>query len=374
VANGNAPTVGDWFSVLDGLYPTSWAEDWDSTGLQVGDLSWEASRVLVALDPTPEVVAEAADGGCGLLITHHPLLFRPVARLDLSDPVARTVGDAVSSRVAVVACHSNADVASPGVSDALAEALDVEVTGVLHETRAGERFKLVTFVPSDATVKVLDAVADAGAGVIGEYTHCSFRVRGTGTFIPSAGAHPTVGQRESFNEVDEDRLEVVVPRERLRAAVTALRDAHPYEEPAYDVYLLASSGGIGLGRVGRLPEPLTVADLARRCRERLGSEVRLGGGGDPYKQVETLALCGGSGASLVPDAIAAGVDAYVTGDLKHHQVLDAASAGLAVIDAGHHGTEWPFVPVLAARLSEGGDHLGGEVLVSDVKTDPFASP
>jgi dinuclear metal center YbgI/SA1388 family protein len=372
VANGDAPTVGDWLAVLESLYPTSWAEEWDNTGLQVGDRSWQAPRVLVALDPTPEVVAEARDRGCALLITHHPLLFRPLARLDLSAPVGRTVGDAVSFGVAVVACHTNADVARPGVSDALADALDVEVTGVLRETLAGERLKLVSFVPAEATVKVLDAVAGAGGGVIGEYTHCSFRVRGTGTFVPSRHAHPAVGERGTFNEVDEDRLEIVVPRERLRAAVTALIDAHPYEEPAYDVYPLASSGGFGLGRVGRLRDPLTAADLARRCRERLGSGVRLRG--EPQKRVETVALCGGSGASLLPDAITTGVEAYVTGDLKHHQALDAASAGLVVIDAGHHGTEWPFVPVLASRLSEAGEELGGDVLVSEMNTDPFGSP
>jgi dinuclear metal center YbgI/SA1388 family protein len=372
VANGDAPTVGDWLAVLESLYPASWAEDWDSTGLQVGDRSWEAPRVLVALDPTPEVVAEARDRGCGLLITHHPLMFRPLVRLDLSAPVGRTVGNAVSFGVAVVACHTNADVARPGVSDALADALDVEVTGVLHETLAGERFKVVTFVPPEATVKVLDAVADAGGGVIGEYTHCSFRVRGTGTFIPSQHAHPAVGERGILNEVDEDRLEIVIPKEHLRTAVTALIDAHPYEEPAYDVYPLASSGGLGLGRVGRLRERLTAADLARRCEERLGSAVRVAG--EPEKRVETVAVCGGSGASLLPDALTTGVEAYVTGDLKHHQALDATSAGLVIIDAGHHGTERPFVPVLASRLSESGHGLVGDVLVSDIKTDPFRSP
>jgi dinuclear metal center YbgI/SA1388 family protein len=369
MAVGELPTVGDWLAVLDRVYPSSWAEGWDSTGLQVGDRSWEVSRVLVALDPTRGVVAEAGERGCGLLITHHPLVFQPLPRLDLSDAVTRAAADAISSQVAVAACHTNADVAQPGVSDALAEALGVEVTGVLHQTSAGEQVKLVTFVPPEATVKVLDAMAAAGAGVIGEYTHCSFRVRGTGTFIPSERAHPAVGERGDFNEVEEDRLEIVVPRERLSPAVVALLDAHPYEEPAYDIYALSSPGGLGLGRIGRLSAHLSAEDLADRCRERLRSAVRVVG--DPGKRVQNVALCGGSGASLLRDAVRAGVDAYVTGDLKHHQALDAVSAGLAVIDAGHHGTEWPFVPVLAGQLSEAGKSLGGEVLVSDTRTDPF---
>jgi dinuclear metal center YbgI/SA1388 family protein len=274
--------------------------------------------------------------------------------------------------VAVAACHTNADVAEPGVSDALAEALDVAVAGVLHETSAGEQVKLVTFVPPEATVKVIDAVANAGGGVIGEYTHCSFRVRGTGTFHPSDRAHPAVGERGVLNEVEEDRVEIVVPREYLGRAVEALVDAHPYEEPAYDLYPLASPGGHGLGRLGHLPEPSAAAEFARHCGERLRSTVRFAG--DPEKRIRRVGLCGGSGASLIPDALRAGADAYVTGDLKHHQALDAAAAGLVVIDAGHHGTEWPFVPMLGARLSEAGSHLGGDVMVSETWTDPFALP
>src|SRR5919106_3803456 len=370
MAAGQLPTVGDWLAVLGRLYPESWAEDWDSTGFQAGDRSWPAVRVLVALDPSLDVIAEAQDRGCGLLVTHHPLLFRPLQRMDLADPVARAAAMAVSSRVAVAACHTNADVAQPGVSDALADALGVEVAGVLHATSAAEQLKLVTFVPPEATVKVIDAVANSGGGVIGEYHHCSFRVRGTGTFFPSERAHPAVGERGRLNEVDEDRVEMIVPRQYLEPAVEALVDAHPYEEPAYDVYPLASLGGLGLGRIGHVGDAPSAEDLAERCRHRLHSTVRLAG--DLGKRVHRVALCGGSGGSLIPDALRAGVDAYVTGDLKHHQALDATAAGLVVIDAGHHGTEWPFVPVLGAQLSEAGVHLGGEVIVSEIRTDPFA--
>jgi dinuclear metal center YbgI/SA1388 family protein len=370
---GAQPRVGDWLAILDRLYPPAWAEDWDSTGFQVGDKSWEAARVLVSLDPTSEVIAEASSRGCGLLVTHHPLLFRPVERLDLSDPVAGAAGAAISARVAVVACHTNADVARPGVSDALAAALDVEVSGVLRRTSAGEQVKLVTFVPPEATVKVIDAVSNSGGGVIGEYTHCSFRVRGTGTFFPSERANPVVGERGTLNEAEEDRLEMVVPREQLALAVEALVAVHPYEEPAYDVYPLVPSGGAaGLGRMGTLRDPTTAEELARRCGERLGSPVRFAG--DPGKPVQSVALCGGSGASLISDALRAGVDAYVTGDVKHHHALEAASSGLIVIDASHHGTEWPFVSVLAGQLSDARAQLGGDVLLSEIRTDPFRIP
>ncbi|MGH2740259.1 MAG: YqfO family protein, partial [Actinomycetota bacterium] len=292
--------------------------------------------------------------------------------IDLENPVGRAAAAALTGRVAVAACHTNADVANPGVSDALAEALGIEVTGPLAESAAGERVKLVTFVPRDATAKVLDAVAGAGAGVIGEYTHCSFRVAGTGTFLPSERAHPTVGESGRLNEAEEDRLEVLVPRERLAAAVEALLDAHPYDEVAYDVYRLVGEGGTGLGRVGRLGGPLSASELSARCHDRLGSPTRLAG--DPEKTINSIALCGGSGGSLIPDALRAGVDAYVTGDLKHHQTLDAVGAGLVLIDAGHYGTEWPFVPKLAELLTKAGAHLGGEVQVSETRTEPFGAP
>jgi dinuclear metal center YbgI/SA1388 family protein len=357
----------DWLTLLDGWYPPSSAEEWDNVGLQVGGRSWPADRVLVALDPTVGVVGEASDKGCGLLITHHPLLFRPLSRLDMEEPSGRAIAAAVSGRVGVVACHTNADVASPGVSDALAEVLGLEVTGILEKTAAGPRRKLVTFVPPEATAKVLDAISHAGGGVIGEYSHCSFRVRGMGTFLPSERAQPAVGETGELNEVEEDRLEVVVPEERLTDAIEAMVDAHPYEEVAYDVYTLAPGGGVGLGRLASPTEPLTAAELAERCSERLGAPARLAG--DPVRHVQNIALCGGSGASLIPLAQRAKADVYVTGDVKHHQALDAVAAGLTVIDAGHHATEQPFVPRLAERLSGAGI---GEVLVSELSTDPFA--
>ncbi len=361
-------SVGDWIRILDGFFPPALAEEWDSVGLQAGDRSWAADHVLVALDPTLEVVREAAERGCGLLITHHPLVLRPLARVDLAKPVGRVVAEALSSRVAVIACHTNADAARPGVTDALAEALDLRVTGVLRPSRPTERVKLVTFVPPEATAKVLEAMALAGVGVIGEYTHCSFRVRGTGTFLPSPRANPLVGERGELNEVEEDRLEVVVPRERLGAALEAMITAHPYEEVAHDVYPLVGGEGLGPGRLAEPAGELAASELVERCRERLGRAVRSAGELD--RSVGVVALCGGAGASLISDAIAAGADAYITGDVKHHQALDAVTAGLTVIDAGHHGTEWPFVRTLAAVLSR--SQPDATVSVSETSTDPFA--
>jgi dinuclear metal center YbgI/SA1388 family protein len=364
-----SPLVGDWMKIVDGLFPPALAEEWDNVGLQVGDASWPAGRALVALDPSAGVVREAADLGCGLLVTHHPLLFRPMARLDTSEPVGAVVAEALSARVAMVACHTNADAARPGVTEALAERLGLRVTGVLRPGGANRDVKLVTFVPVEATGKVLEAVAMAGAGEIGEYTHCSFRVRGTGTFLPSKRANPTVGDRGALNEVEEDRLEVVLPRDRLAGAITSMITAHPYEEVAYDVYPLVGAGDPGPGRLAEPDREVTVAELTERCRARLGPGVRTAG--DLDRPAGTVALCGGAGAFLIPDALQAGADVLVTGDVKHHQALDAVAAGLSVIDAGHHGTEWPFVAALADVL--GNAVPGSQVTVAEAQTDPFAA-
>jgi dinuclear metal center YbgI/SA1388 family protein len=271
--------VRDWLTLLDDWYPPSSAEEWDNSGLQVGSRSWPAERVMVALDPTVAVVEEAAEKRCGLLVTHHPLLFRPMSRVDLEEPGGAAIAAAMAGRVAVMACHTNTDVASPGVTDVLAEVLDLDVTGILAETTDGEGVN---------------------------------------------------------------------------------------EEVPYDVFPLASRGGFGLGRLASPRGPVTAAELSERCAEGLGATARLAG--DPSRRVETVALCGGSGASLIPSALRAKADVYVTGDVKHHQALDAVAAGLTVIDAGHHATELPFVAHLAQRLENAGL---GEVLVSELSTDPF---
>jgi len=336
----------------------------------------EISRVLVALDPTIEVIREAGEKGAELLVTHHPLIFDPLRGLDLSRPAAAAVAEAIGRGVAVFACHTNADVARPGVSDALAEALEI-ASGPALAPQTEDKIKVVSFVPPDAVHPVLEAMATAGAGVIGGYDVCSFRSPGIGTIRPSVATKPKTRRKKAassrsrgtrkVNEVEEDRLEMIVPRESVTAVVEALRVAHPYEEPVVDVYALETRSGVGYGRVGELPKPTTAAELLASCRERLGGTPRLVG--DPEQPTHLVAVCAGSGAALLADAITANADAFVTGDVKHHQALDARAAGLVLIDAGHHATEWPFVEHLAARLVK--LEQEAEVLISETATDPF---
>ncbi|HVM00607.1 MAG TPA: Nif3-like dinuclear metal center hexameric protein [Egibacteraceae bacterium] len=371
--------VADWVALVDRHYPERDAAAWDATGLQVGAPDDAVTRVLVCLDVTDAALDEAAREGCDLLLAHHPLLFRPLAALTPRTAAGWLALRAARQGTAVLAAHTNLDVAEAGTTAPIVEALGLADVRPLVPAAAepGQELKLVTFVPHAATAAVLAAVSAAGAGVIGEYDQCSFRVAGTGTFRPSAAANPASGTRGRLNEEAEDRLEVVVPRSRLGAAVAALWDAHPYEEVAYDVYPLVSvpgrGGAKGLGRVGDLAEPTPLRAVADRLATALPAPF-LRVAGDLSRTVRRIAACGGAGDSLVAAAQAAGADVYVTGDLRHHPALDALTLGLALVDAGHHATEAAALPAfrraLAGAAAERG--LRATLVASAISTEPWA--
>jgi dinuclear metal center YbgI/SA1388 family protein len=371
-----AETVSDWLALVHERYPPDEAASWDNVGLQVGDPAWPVERVLVSLDVTGPVLDEAVDRPATLLLAHHPLLFRPLRALTPSTPAGRLALRAARHGLAVAAAHTNLDLArdGAGTNDPLVAVLGLtEVTPLTTELRDGERCKLVTFVPPEALDRVLGAVSAAGAGRIGEYERCSFRVRGTGTFRPLPGADPYSGRGVGQDaEEDEFRLEVELPTRRVGAVVRALEDAHPYDEVAYDLVPLLDGAPVGFGRVGRLPTGLRLAELADTIREGLPAP-HLRFAGDPDRQVTTVAIVGGAGDSLIGAALAAGVDVYVTGDLRHHVTLDALEQGLGLVDAGHHATEAAAMPawieVLTAAARRRG--LQAPVLASRVPTVPW---
>jgi dinuclear metal center YbgI/SA1388 family protein len=347
-----ADRVSDWIALVHDRYPPSHAASWDNVGLQVGDPAWPVERVLVTLDVTTAVVEEAAAGPATLVLAHHPLLFRPLTALTPSTASGRTALLAARNGVAVAAAHTNLDVArdGAGTSDPVTRVLDLrEVRPLTTELREGETLKLVVFVPPAAVDEVLDAVAAAGAGRIGDYERCSFRVRGTGTFRPGAGATPYSGTVGEDAAEDEFRLEVELPRRRAGAVVAALVAAHPYEEVAYDLVPLVDGAQVGLGRLGTLSSPRPLSEVAASIREGLPAP-HLRYAGDPDRRISTVAVVGGAGDSLIGAAAGAGADVYVTGDLRHHVTLDALELGLSLIDAGHHATEAAALPVWMEAL------------------------
>jgi dinuclear metal center YbgI/SA1388 family protein len=368
-------TVGDWLTLVHDRYPPADAASWDHVGLQVGDPAWEVSRVLVCLDVTGAVVAEAAQVPGTLVLAHHPLLFRPLAALTPDTASGRTALDAATQRIAVAAAHTNLDVArdGAGTSDPVAEALALAGRRPLTtELRDAGRVKLVTFVPEPEADAVLDAIAAAGAGRLGDYDRCAFRVSGTGTFRPLPGADPHLGSIGDVEVVAEQRLEAVVPKRLVGVVVRALVAAHPYEEVAYDLYPLVRGRPVGLGRIGDLPEPLALSDLVETIRTGLPApHVRAAG--DPEAELRRVAVGGGSGMSLAGAAKAAGADAIVTCDVRHHDALDALESGLAVVDAGHHATEVAAIAPWVERLRDAasGRRLTAEVVASVTDTAPW---
>jgi dinuclear metal center YbgI/SA1388 family protein len=366
--------LADVIAALETAYPPALAQGWDAVGLVCGDPDDVVRSVLVAVDPVPETVDETLDSGAQLLLTHHPLLLRGVHGVGADTPKGALVHRLVRGGAALFTAHTNADAAAPGVSDALAAALGLAVEGPLEPLPSEPLDKIVTFVPvGPAITAVHEALAVAGAGTIGDYSHCSFATAGTGQFRPLPGAHPTIGEVGKLERVAETKIEMVMARGRRAAVVAALRAAHPYEEPAFDVFEHAElPSPRGLGRIGTLAEAEPLRVFADRVAAALPATTwGVRAAGDPGRPVRRVAVCGGSGDSALGAATAAGVDAYVTADLRHHPASEHLLLdGPALVDVAHWASEWPWCAQAAdvVRVALGGSV---EVRVSTRRTDPW---
>lgn len=337
------PTVADVLAAIHAEAPAGLAASWDASGLSVGDPAAEVRGVLVALDLTPAVIEEADAVGATLILTHHPLLFRPAKRVVASDPTGALVLALAARGIATASAHTNLDAAPAGVSVALAHALGLAGVRVLAPTDHPDR-KVVVTVPPDAADSIRNAITGAGGGRIGAYAGCSFSSSGQGRFLPLAGAMPATGAVGTPETTDEVRIEAVVPAWRVGAVRAAIAAAHPYETPAIDVYVLdgEAAGPEGYGAVGTLPAPEPLPAFLARVADRLDTPG-LRYVGDDEASVARIAVCGGSGLSFLPAALAAGVDAYVTADVTYHRWFEALDAAgrprLALVDPGHYETE-----------------------------------
>ncbi len=364
--------LAEVIAVLDAAYPPELAHDWDSVGLVCGDPDDSVDSVTVAVDATAAVVDSV--GPRGLLLAHHPLLLRGVDTVAASTPKGALIHRLIRAGASLFTAHTNADAASPGVSDALAETLGLTVEAVLDPASGGPALdKWVVFVPPANADVLRAALFDAGAGEIGDYSHCSWSVTGIGQFLPRDGASPAIGTVGVVEQVGEDRVEVIAPA-RIRARVlSAMRAAHPYEEPAFDVVSLAPlPSGLGIGRIGRLAAPESFADFAARVKAALPQTTwGIRASGDPDALVTRVAVCGGAGDSLLSAAAGAGVQAYVTSDLRHHPADEHRRGNpMALVDVAHWASEYPWCAQAAALLRS---HFGGAlpVDVSPLRTDPW---
>ncbi len=342
--------IRDVLDAFATVAPWSDAAGWDVSGLQLGDPDAPVARVGVCHEVTDDVVAAVEGDPVDLLVTYHPLLFTPTVRLVAGRSPAGRAWRLIGAGVALAVAHTSFDVAPGGTADSLAGALELEDVSGFGPVVPGGQVKVVTFVPAEATETVAAAMAGAGGGVIGTYTACSFRAEGTGAFLAGAGSRPVVGDVGVPAREPEVRLEMVAPASRRDAVVAALVAAHPYERPAFDIYEVVANTGF-VGRVGRLRDPLDLAGLARLVADRLGGDgLRVGG--DRSRRIEWVAVVPGAGGSVLSAAASTGADAYVTGDVSHHRMVEARDRAVAVVDPGHAPTERPGVAALVAAVSE----------------------
>ncbi|MFZ5448094.1 MAG: Nif3-like dinuclear metal center hexameric protein [Thermodesulfobacteriota bacterium] len=365
-------SLQDILNLLESRYPSAWAVSGDKIGLEVGHPEKRIEAILVALEVTPDIVAEAAQRGAQLLLTHHPLLYQPIKDVREDRPGGRLLANLLRNGLAMVSCHTNLDITPGGLNDFLAEELELNSVQVLTPTTRDPWYKLVVFIPAGFEDLVRQALGDAGLGVIGRYSHCTFAAQGQGTYRPLPGAQPFQGEVGDLSKAQETRLEILAPESLLPTALSRLKETHPYEEVAYDLYPVRHPGTpLGLGRIGSWATPRPFSQVMRTVKKMFGVKT-VQVWGQPPQEVQRLALCGGSGGELLPDALSRGAQVYLTGEVRHHQVPPGLPEDFAVMAVGHFASEVVFMEPWAKQLRnlfhDAG--LGLEVLVAAAQPFP----
>jgi dinuclear metal center YbgI/SA1388 family protein len=364
------PRLHELTAFLKSFAPTALAEKWDNVGLLLGDSQREVQRVLTCLTLTSDVAREAIAERVELVVTHHPVLFKPIQRVTADDPSGRMLLDLLAARMAVYSPHTGYDSAAGGINQQLAEMFELRdvVPLRVRPPQPSATCKIVCFVPESRADAVRQALSEAGAGVIGEYSQCSFNLAGTGTFRGSKKSNPTIGKAGQLESVAEIRVEMDCPTSRLGDAVSRLRVVHPYEEPAFDIYpLIDEPDGQGTGRRGSLAANVTLADFIANVKLRL-RVPQLKFVGDTTSRVRRVAVACGAGGEFVSDAIRNHCDVLLTGEARFHSCLEAQENGLALVLPGHYATERPAMEKLAEVLSAAFPDL--TVWPSRVECDP----
>ena len=360
-------TIKDVVRQLENFAPLSLQESYDNSGLIVGNSGTEVKNVLLCIDCTEEVVEEAVKKKCNLIISHHPILFSPLKRLNGNNYVERTIMTAIKNEVAIYAMHTNLDSVTGGVNTKMAEKLRLENVRILRPMTGNLR-KLVTYVPPTHADKVRQALFDAGAGHISHYDHCSFNAEGFGTFRGDDSTQPFLGEKNKEAKETEIRIETVYPHPREKNIIESLFMAHPYEEVAYDIYKLENPSGLsGIGVKGELKKAISLNDFLLLLKKTFRTTA-LRYTKSTGKKIKKVALCGGSGSFLIQDAIRAGADVFVTADLKYHQFFDADDK-IVLADIGHFESEQFTTEIIDALLTEKFNTFA--TYFSRVKTNPI---
>jgi dinuclear metal center YbgI/SA1388 family protein len=358
-------TINDLIKYLETMAPLVLQESYDNCGLITGNRQDEITGVLTTLDCTEEVVEEAINRKCNVVVAHHPIIFKGLKKITGANYVERTIIKAIKNNIAIYAIHTNLDQVDFGVNDKIADKLSLINKKILAPI--GEMLlKLVAFVPLEHLDKVKSAVFAAGAGHIGAYDHCSFSTAGTGTFKAGETANPFVGEKNKIHAEPEARLEVVMPAYRQKQVIEALLQAHPYEEVAYDIYKLENTlQQAGMGMIGELTATLPLEDFLEKVKKVFGLKMIKYTHTD--RQVKKVAVCGGAGSFLLSKAIASGADAFITSDFKYHEFFDAEKK-LAILDIGHYESEFFTKELLSELILKKFPTFA--VLLSEINTNP----
>ncbi len=345
-----ASSVKEIIQIFETKASPKLAMDWDTVGLQVGAMDQKVNSVFVTLDVTPETLDEAIEKKAGLIITHHPFIFYPLKNLRTDQLKGKMIARLIQNNISLYAAHTNMDIASGGLNDWAANLLELEHISLLEETSSEKLEKLVVFIPAEYAQQVSDAIMDAGAGHIGEYSHCGYYLNGKGTFKPLENANPFIGSSNRLEQVEEVRLETIMPESIRKHVLKCMIEAHPYEEVAYDIYPLKNEGyQNGIGRIGDLSTKMTPEAFIQHLKTVFSvAFVRWTPGSS--NEIKRVGVLTGSGSSAIDAAESKGCDCLVTGDVKYHDAQSAYEKGIHLFDIGHFESEITFVPLMLKQL------------------------
>ncbi|MEI7634218.1 MAG: Nif3-like dinuclear metal center hexameric protein [bacterium] len=371
-------TLDQLARIIDEFAPFNLACDWDNVGLQAGDPARKIDAFLIALEINSKSIECARSNGCGAIVTHHPLIFKPLRALREDDAAGNHLCNLVRNNIGLIVAHTNLDRVLHGTNGALAERLDMRnVTLLFPESAPGaSMFKFTVFVPRGHTQKIVDAIHRGGGARIGNYSRCSFRTPGTGTFMPGEGAKPFKGQPGRLEEAEEDRVEAVVTHAALKTVIGEMLKTHPYETPVYDVYpLLDTREECGLGVIGELPRKTTLRALTAQLRAACHAPLACFAGA-PGAPVRRAAIITGSAGQAARDIKTGEADALITGELSYHIAQEVSERGLPVITIGHAASERLFADYLSRALMRNDSIKKSNVriLIYDYFPDPFVLP
>jgi len=354
---------------MEEIAPLKLAEDWDNVGLLLGNSEQEINKIMVCLDVTDDVVNEAIKRKTDIIISHHPFIFKGLKKINENDLKGKNIYKLIKNNIGVYSAHTNLDSAEYGLTQHLAETLELKGINNLIDYKPEKLFKIVVFVPEESIDLVRAAMSDCGTGWIGKYSDCSFYSEGIGTFKPNKGSNPYIGTVGKLEKVKEYRIETIAPQNLIKKVIARIIEVHPYEEMAYDVYPLEiSSHKYGYGKVGILENSIKLDDFIIKLKTALSiNNVKMIGCNDNL--IEKVAVFNGSLDVIILDKLSKDIDVLVTGDVKYHSAREIIDRGLFVIDAGHYGTEKIVVNMLSKRLSDRFPDL--DIVCNSVEEDPF---